>query len=146
MSIETASEGAFGNVVRQMNKVVEQMQKGYFSYCPSETWSPQVNLYENDTAYLVCVDLAGVDKEKIELTVSDGTLKLRGQRHVPSPAGMGGGGGFDADGGSGRVRIHLMEIDYGQFCREVQLPQDVAVERISAAHLNGMLWIELPKR
>ena len=146
MSLETATEGPFGHVVRQMNKAMEQMQKGYFSYCPAETWTPQVNLYENDTAYLVCVDLSGVDKEKIELTVSEGTLKLRGHRNVPAPAGMGGGEGFDADGGSGRVRIHLMEIDYGQFCREVQLPQDVAVDRIAAAHVNGLLWVELPKR
>jgi|SRR5687768_18580442 len=146
MSLETTSEGAFGHVVRQMNKAMDQMQKGYFSYCPAETWTPQVNLYENDTAYLVCVDLSGVDKDKIELTVAEGTLKLRGHRAVPAPSGMGGGEGFDADGGSGRVRIHLMEIDYGQFCREVQLPQDVAMERISAAHLNGLLWVELPKR
>jgi HSP20 family molecular chaperone IbpA len=39
-----------------------------------------------------------------------------------------------------------MEIDHGPFCREVDLPADVAQERIGAAHLNGLLWIELPKK
>ena len=44
-----------------------------------------------------------------------------------------------------RVRIHLMEIDHGSFCREVELPEDVDRDRIAANYRNGMLWIELPK-
>ncbi len=140
MPLETAGEAPFGHVVRQMNKVMDQMQKGFYSFCPSETWTPAVNLYENDTAYLVCVDLAGVDKQKIELTVADSQLKLRGNRHVP----------FQPDGTEGearaaKVRVHLMEIDHGPFCREVELPEDAASDRISASYREGMLWIEVPK-
>jgi HSP20 family molecular chaperone IbpA len=47
--------------------------------------------------------------------------------------------------GPHRVRIHLMEIDHGGFCREVELPEDVDKDRIAANYRNGMLWIELPK-
>jgi HSP20 family molecular chaperone IbpA len=39
-----------------------------------------------------------------------------------------------------------MEIDHGPFCREVELPADVAHEHVSATHLNGLLWIQLPKK
>ena len=46
--------------------------------------------------------------------------------------------------GPRRVRIHLMEIDHGGFCREVELPEDVDKDRIAANYRNGMLWIELP--
>jgi HSP20 family protein len=48
-------------------------------------------------------------------------------------------------GGGPKVRIHVMEIDHGPFCREVDVPENVDKERISATHRNGLLWIELPK-
>ena len=38
-----------------------------------------------------------------------------------------------------------MEIDHGTFSREVELPQDVDREQITATYRNGMLWIEIPK-
>src|SRR3954453_10331572 len=86
MPIDTASEANFGSVQRQMQRLMEQMQKNFFNFCPSETWTPNVNLYESETAYVVCVDLAGVDKEKIEVVVADQKLPLRGTRVVPTPA------------------------------------------------------------
>jgi HSP20 family protein len=151
-----AADPSFSNIARQANKLMEQMQKSYFSYCPSETWTPSVNLYETAESYLVCADLAGVDKEKIDVEVVEQVLKLKGTRTVPTyedaagntvpPTGPAGGatpGG--ATGEQRRVRIHLMEIDHGSFCREVELPEDVDRERIAANYRNGMLWIELPK-
>jgi HSP20 family protein len=141
MSVNVASEPPFGSVARQMNKLVDQMSKGYYNFLPNETWTPSVNLYETETAYVVCVDLAGVDKEKIDLTVADQRLKLRGARAVP----------IQPDGPEGelaqkRVKVHLMEIDHGGFNREVELPHDVEHDKISANYRNGLLWIELPKK
>ena len=140
MTVEVASEPPFGSVARQMNKLVDQMNKGYYNFLPNETWTPSVNLYETETAYVVCVDLAGVDKEKIDLTVADQRLKLRGARAVPiQPDG-------EVEMASKRVKVHLMEIDHGGFSREVELPHDVEHDKISANYRNGMLWIELPKK
>ena len=135
-----ATDPPFSNLARQMNKLVDQLHKGYYNFCPSETWTPDVNLYETEQTYLVCVDLAGVDKEKIELVIADGRLKLRGTRNVPvNPDG-------DEIDPNRRVRVHLLEIDHGSFCREVELPQDVAHDQISASYRNGMLWVEIPKK
>src|SRR5882672_7317797 len=91
MSIKTASEPSFPNVQRQMQRLMEQMQKGFYNFCPSETWTPNVNLYETDSAYIVCVDLAGVDKDKIDVIVSEQKLTLRGARLVPLPPDSGNG-------------------------------------------------------
>ena len=157
-----AADPSFSNITRQANKLMEQMQKSYFSYCPSETWTPSVNLYETAESYLVCADLSGVDKEKIEVEVVEQVLKLKGMRAVPTyedvlgenrgaeaptasaPVATGGGQAAGATEHR-RVRIHLMEIDHGSFCREVELPEDVDRDRIIANYRNGMLWIELPK-
>src|SRR3954468_18765495 len=102
MSLTLATDPPFGNVARQMSKIMDQMHKGYYNFAPGETWTPSVNLYETEGAYLVCVDLAGVDKEKIDLTVADQRLKLRGARAVPVDPG-----GEEAELHSKRVKVHL---------------------------------------
>jgi HSP20 family protein len=113
-------------------------RRSYYNFSAGETWAPSVNLYENDTAYLVCVDLAGVEKEKIDVTVDRNMLSLKGTRAVPVARGPGAE--------SGRLRVHVMEIDHGMFCRHVELPEDVIKDRITASYNNGLLWIELPKK
>jgi len=122
------------------NKVLEQLHsKGYYGFFSNENWVPNVNLYETEAAYLVCVDLSGVEKEKIDIEVVDGRLRLSGNRAVP----------MSTEGTTNpnvRIRMHLMEIDHGSFAREVELPQDVHREQISARYRDGMLWIELPKK
>ena len=141
MSVTVATDPPFGNLARQMNKIMDQMHKGYFNFAPSETWTPSVNLYETETGYLVCVDLAGVEKDKIDIMVEDHILRLKGQRPVPTNPD-----GAESDLHNKRVRVHLMEIDNGSFSREVELPLDVQHDKIVARYRNGMLWIELPKK
>lgn len=117
-------------------KSPDPLSRGYFNYVPNEAWKPNVNLYETDSAYLVCVDLAGVEKHEIDVTVEQQTLHIRGNRTVPTFKGL---------SQKARFRIHLMEIDHGQFSRDVELPANVEQGRITASHRDGMLWIELPK-
>lgn len=122
------------------SRILERVQnKGYYGFFSNENWTPNVNLYETESAYLVCVDLAGVDKEKIDIEVVNGRLRLSGNRAVP----------MWTDGtavASARVRMHLLEIDHGSFARNVELPQDVHHQQINARYRDGMLWIELPKK
>jgi HSP20 family protein len=149
MSVTAATEPPpFGQIARHMNKIMEQAQKGYFNFCPSETWTPNVNLYETEAGYHVCVDLAGVDKEKIDVVVHDQRMTLKGTRAVPSCEEIeaAGNSSGDEDDRPRRVRVHVMEIDHGAFCREVELPHDVIQEQIVAKYDNGVLWIHLPKK
>jgi len=139
--IATSAGGQFGNMSPQVAKMMEQLNKGYYGFMPSEVFIPNVNLYETESDYRVCVDLAGVEKDKIDLTVVDQRLTIRGHRPVPQcivpPC---------PDPTEQRLRVHLMEIDHGAFAREVELPHDVVKERITARYVDGLLWIELPKK
>lgn len=137
MSIEVASDVPYGSAGSRGGRM--DPLKGYYTFRPGEAWAPNVNLYENESVYLVCVDLAGVDKQKIDIEMVDQKLAIRGTRHVPMP---------EAPAGceSARVRVHLMEIDHGAFVREVEIPKDVQRDKVNASHRNGLLWIELPKR
>jgi HSP20 family protein len=133
--------GPYGNFSPQVSKMMEQLSKGYYNFLPSEVFTPNVNLYETDNEYQVCVDLAGVDKEKIDIVVVDNRLSIRGTRPVPPcptpPC---------AEPDKTHMRVHLMEIDHGAFAREVELPEDVIKDRIRAKYNDGLLWIELPKK
>jgi HSP20 family protein len=131
--------GPFGNLNPQVAKMMEQLNKGYYGFMPSEVFTPNVNLYETEVDYRVCVDLAGVDKEKIDITVVEQRLTIKGQRAVPQCMAS-------PDAEHHRLRVHLMEIDHGAFAREVELPEDVVKEQITARYVDGLLWIELPKK
>ena len=136
MPLIAATDQPFRNLATQVNKLMDQVHKGYYNFCPSETWTPNVNLYETEHSYLVCVDVAGVDKEKIDLEVTGQLLTIRGTRAVPT---------FDETGTAGRIRVHVMEIDHGAFCRALELPENISREQINASYRNGLLWIEVPK-
>jgi HSP20 family protein len=140
MPIENATDQPFGSVGRQVNKILDQVHKGYYTFYPADTWTPSVNLYEVETGYRVCVDLSGVEKDKIDITVAGQRLSLKGHRQVPChPDG-------DTEVQMKRVRVHLMEIDQGSFSREVELPEDANPQTITAIYRNGLLWIELPRK
>lgn len=98
------------------------------------TWQPAINAYRCEAGVRICVDLAGVHRSQINLTIEGQRLSLRGEREVPEPTNEEGRA----------LQMIAMEIDYGPFRREVQLPEDVDVGNVQAEQRNGLLWIFLP--
>lgn len=105
-----------------------------FLRAPNAPWQPPMNAYRCDKCIRVCFDLAGVDKERIDIQIEPGRLIVRGVRQAPEP-------------GSGEHcprQILAMEIDHGAFRRELRLPAAVLRDEVTAEHRNGLLWINLP--
>jgi HSP20 family protein len=138
-TLDTATDESFKHLTRQMGKALENMHRSFYSFYGTETWAPAVNLYETEKFYIVCVDLAGVEQDKIQVGVHEGILVIRGNRSVPSDSGT------EATGNPKRMKVHLMEIDHGQFRREVELPANAQKSGIVARFNEGLLWIEIPK-
>lgn len=109
-------------------------QSSYWRYCATPEWQPSVNVCESPDGYHVCVDLAGMRREDIDVQVHQGHLVIRGQRSIPRP-----------DTQTDQVRMHHMEIQHGPFCRQLDLPDDVDPQAITARYKDGVLWIWLPK-
>ncbi len=110
------------------------MSRGMFQSWATDSWRPEVNLYETQSAFMVCADLAGMDENAIQVSVADNQLVIRGRRICPMPSGK-----------EKAVAVHLMEIDHGCFGRSIDMPANVDHSGIAAHYDAGMLWITLPK-
>ena len=126
----------FSNLMHQINQLVGREMSGQGrGFSPMDTFRPAVNLYETLTAFIICVDLSGMDQNDIEVSLEKDTVVIRGRRHSPMPPD-----------GTIAVAVHLMEIDHGSFCRNVEVPSSVEQTGIAANYHLGMLWITLPKK
>jgi HSP20 family protein len=137
-AILTVEEDKRRPMSQQISRWVDQvLGPSFHQYCPGEVWRPAVNIYEDQTHYCVVVDLAGMNPEEIDLRVDKGVLLLSGDRPVSEMPDAGG-----------MVRLHLMEIDHGRFCREIRLPENADIESteaVAATYRCGLLWIKIPK-
>ena len=116
-----------------LHDVTYELSRSQFQFGP-HTWEPAINAYRCEKCIRICVDLAGVDREQIDVTVEPRRVLIHGNRDLPEPT--------HAEGRT--VQLLAMEIDYGQFEREVPLPAEVQVDKVHAEQRNGLLWIGLP--
>lgn len=120
----------------QLNELLRQMMSHSFGhFSPTEAWAPGINIYQLKGRLEVCVDLAGVDKRSVDVQVSMGRLLIRGMRAAPEPP---------RNDDEQAMRILNMEIDYGPFRREINLPPNVVLDRVESRYVDGLLWITLP--
>lgn len=95
------------------------------------TWSPAVDIYETSGKIVLTAELPGVDQEDIDLTIQDGVLSLRGDRK------------FERD--VKQENYHVVERNYGGFCRRFTMPCEVDGKSISASFKDGVLTVVIPK-
>jgi HSP20 family protein len=95
-------------------------------------WQPSINAFRCERGVRICVDLAGVEKSSIDLALEPRRVVVRGSRNPPEPTS------------ERAVQLLALEIDYGPFEREIDLPIDIDVEGAHAEQANGLLWITLP--
>jgi HSP20 family protein len=94
-------------------------------------WAPALDISERKDAYLVTVELPGVEAEDLEITMEDGLLTIQGERQFTSE--------------STEQQFHRIERRYGAFRRSITLPAQVQAELIEASFDNGVLQIVVPK-
>jgi HSP20 family protein len=79
---------------------------------------------------VIVVDIAGVDPAQVRIDVTGRMLLVSGRRRRPH--------------GDTRPSYRQMEIDYGQFERQIPLEDDLDVSRARATYENGLLKIVVP--
>ncbi len=93
---------------------------------------PRVDIYEDVNEIVVRAELPGLERKSVELIIEEGTLTLRGERHLEKE--------------DKRENYRRVECWYGSFARSFALPHTVDREKVRAEMRDGMLYVHVPKR
>lgn len=95
----------------------------------SPAWRPPTDVYEIDDAVIVRVEIAGMHETDFSIILDGRYLSIRGVRQDVTE----------------RRAYHQMEIRFGEFNVDVEMPAAIDVENVQATYQNGFLKIILPK-
>lgn len=92
---------------------------------------PSTDVEESDKAYTFYIELPGVDEADVDVTLSDDTLTVKGEKKSEC----------EEEG----KNFQLAERSYGRFERSFRLPEDLDASKVDASFEKGVLRITLPK-
>jgi HSP20 family protein len=93
--------------------------------------APALDLHEDKDNLVATVELPGMKKEDIEVSVQDGVLNVSGER--------------TSDQKRREAGSHRTERFFGRFQRALSLPKPVKPEAIKAVYRDGVLTVTMPK-
>ena len=133
----------------EMERRMEQMERAFEDFFPSpwrrgfgfpslwgktqraEMWMPKVDIIDRDNEFLVRAELPGVEKDDLELTMTENTVTLKGETKKEQKVEKG--------------NYYRSETSRGSFTRTFSLPNDVDSGKAKAEFKNGVLELSLPK-
>ena len=95
------------------------------------TWSPAVDLREDETAYHLEADLPGVAQKDVTLSIENNIISLKGERKREEKGAEKG--------------YRYIERTQGSFERAFRLPEGVDAEKVTASYEHGVLHVTIPK-
>lgn len=111
-------------VRRWMDNIFEYRETGV-------SFRPAVDFYETAQGLVLRLELAGVAKEDLSLTMCGQELVIRGQRQPVLPAGV--------------TRFLHHEMSYGSFERRFMIPGSIDPDGLRAQYTDGILEVFLPR-
>jgi len=115
----------------ELNRLHRQMSRHFDESYREATEYPVLNVHANPEQVTVILEAPGLDKDKLDLTLTGNTLSVAGER---------------ASGENNDKDVVLRNERYpGRFTRSVRLPYPVNPDRIRARYEQGILRVELPR-
>jgi len=94
-------------------------------------WMPAVDLYDDNDNLHLKVELPGMNKDDIAISIHEGVLTLSGERKV--------------DEKYREAEVYRAERALGRFQRTLTLPAQVDADKVTAHYRDGILTVVLPK-
>jgi HSP20 family protein len=113
----------------EMNQVFGRARQGQGG--GGRVWAPALDISERKDAYVVTVEVPGVNPDDLDITLEDGLLTIQGERQFTQE--------------STEQQFHRVERRYGSFRRSITLPSQVQADAIEASFENGVLEVVVPK-
>ena len=124
----------------EMERMMEDFMRRPFSMFPmmwpltakiEETLSPAIDVFEEDNAVVVKAELPGMKKEDISVELSNGILKIKGEKKREEKVE--------------KKNYYRTERSLGSFERRISLPAETQVDKAKASFKDGLLEIKIPK-
>jgi len=96
-----------------------------------EVRAPVVDVFEDKNDIVVKAELPGLDKDNIEVNLTDNTLTIKGEKKKEEEVK--------------EENYYRCERAYGSFVRSVELPKAVHADKVKASFKNGILEVRVPK-
>lgn len=123
----------FFGIQRDINRLFDNFFRGGMQSDEpmSAFWTPAVDIAEQENEYIVTMDLPGVAKEDVTISLESNILTIRGERKQEKEVK--------------NKSLHRVERTYGSFQRSFTLPTTVKSDKIDALFKDGVLQVTLPK-
>jgi len=92
---------------------------------------PLVDVFEDKDEIVVKAEIPGMDKDNIEVNLTDHTLTIKGEKKKEEEIK--------------EENYYRAERSYGSFIRTVELPAEVHTDKVKANFKNGVLEVRMPK-
>jgi HSP20 family protein len=96
-----------------------------------ELTAPAVDLFEEKDDIVVKAELPGIDKNNVEVNLTNHTLTIKGEKKKEEEVK--------------EENYYRAERSHGSFVRMLELPKDVHADKVKASFKNGILEVRLPK-
>jgi HSP20 family protein len=121
----------FTNMQREIEGMFERFRGDSRDEEASKILLPAVDIIERENDFNIKIELPGVDKKDVKITVQNEVLTIKGEKKQE----------VEKKG----ENFHRVERSYGIFQRSFTLPSSVESEKIDASYDNGVLAIAIPK-
>ena len=95
------------------------------------SFMPKLDVSEDKNNLFIKVELPGIDKKDVKLTLNDDILTISGEKKKEEK--------------EEKENFFRIERNYGAFSRSITLPLEVKTDKIEAEYKDGVLNVILPK-
>lgn len=92
-------------------------------------WHPTADIHETDNEFIVQMDLPGITKKDVKVSIDDNVLTIRGERNRETTEDY-----------------RVQERYYGKFERSFVLPRNVDSNSVDAEFKDGVLTVHIQKQ
>jgi HSP20 family protein len=128
-------DNPFFSLQRDVNRIFEEFWKRFDQPFGAigrwDSGGPRTDVAETDSALEVSVELPGLEREEVDVSLTDSALTIKGEKKRERKESEKG--------------YHMSERSYGSFYRSIPLPSGVDTDKASADFKNGVLTVTLPK-
>lgn len=124
----------FHNIRELLEMLMSEMSptKHKLKTRPNLGWAPPTDVYETETEFVVTMDIAGMDRQGIDVFTDGKLITIRGVRSQVAP--------------QGKKQFHKLEIQVGPFQRLITIPVPIDSQSIFTNYSNGLLEIRLKRK